>query len=448
MTSDSLDLLADLIAKARAAGAEAADAVFVSGTSLSVQRRLGKIEHVERSEGRDLGLRVFLGKRAAIVSSSAIDPSGFGRLAERAVAMAKVVPEDAFTGLAEDAATGAGPLDAAGLDLEDAAEPDTAALIERAAKAEDAALAVPGVTNSEGASAGYGRTELVLVTSAGFAGRFARTSHGVSATALAGAGTGMQRDYDYSGAVHLADLEDAAGIGHTAGEKAVARLNPSRPKTGRMPVVYDPRVASSLLGHLTGAINGASVARGTTFLKDKLGQAIFPKGVVVVDDARRLRGLRSTPFDGEGVPTGRLTLIDDGVLTTWLLDSRSARQLGMKSTASASRGTSGPPSPATRNLYLEPGALTPAELMADIGEGIYVTELIGMGVNGITGDYSRGAAGFMIRDGAIAEPVAELTIASTLQEMFAHITAANDLRFRRGVDSPTVRVEGMMVAGA
>ena len=270
----------------------------------------------------------------------------------------------------------------------------------------------------------------------------------MSATALAGHGTGMQRDYDYSTAVHLQDLEDAAGIGHTAGEKAVARLNPIRAKTAKMPVVYDPRVAGGLLGHLAGAINGASVARGTTFLKDKLGQAIFAPGIAVVDEPRRHRGLRSRPFDGEGVPTTTRCIIDNGVLTTWLLDSRSARQLGMKTTGHAGRGTGGPPSPGPTNLYLCAGPLSPAALMADIKEGIYVTELIGMGVNGITGDYSRGAAGFMIRDGALAEPVAEITIAGTLPEIFAHMTPANDLRFRRGTDAPTVRVEGLTVAGA
>ena len=437
------DLLHDLIRHAKAAGADAADAVLIAGTSIAVQRRLGRTEQLERSEGRDLGLRVFLGRRAAIVSSTAADPAGFAALAERAVAMARVVPEDPFGGLAEDMA----PPESVALDMEDPAEPDAAALIARASIAEEAALAVPGVTNTEGADAGYGRTEVLFVTSAGFTGRYARTSHSVSATALAGTGTGMQRDYDYSTAVHLSDLEDAAGIGRLAGEKAVARLNPGRPGTARLPVVYDPRVSSSLLGHLMGAINGASIARGTSFLKDCLGQAVFAPGIHVHDDPRRVRGPRSRPFDAEGVPTRAQALIEDGVLTTWLLDSRSARQLGMRSTGHAVRGTGGPPSPAPSNLYLAPGRMTPAELMADIREGLYVTELIGMGVNGLTGDYSRGAAGFMIRDGALAEPVAEITIAGTLLEMFRAMAPANDLRLRRGTDAPTVRVDGMTMAG-
>jgi PmbA protein len=441
---DELDLLADLIARARAAGADAADAVLVAGTSLSVQRRLGRTEHLERSEKRDLGLRVFVGRRQAVVSSSAVDPAGFALLAERAVAMARVVPEDPYAGLAELAAP---PDDAAPLELDDAAEPDAGTLTARAAAAEDAALAVPGVTNSEGAEAGYGRTVLVLASSAGFAGRFARTSHSVSASVLAGSGTAMQRDYDYVTSVHLADLEDAASIGRTAGERAVARLNPVRPKTAKIPVVFDPRVAGSLLSHFASAINGASVARGTSFLKNRMGTRVFAPGMTVVDDPRRRRGLRSRPFDGEGVPTGERLLAEDGILTTWLLDSRSARQLGLHSTGHASRGTGGPPNPAPTNLYLRPGTLSPAGLMADIREGIYVTEMIGMGINMVTGDYSRGAAGFMIRDGALAEPVAEVTIAGTLGDMFAALVPANDLVFRRGTDAPTLRVDGMTLAG-
>jgi PmbA protein len=443
MTSP-IDLLVDLIAKARAAGADAADAVLVSGTSLSVSRRLGETEHVERAEGRDLGLRVFLGKRAAVVSSTTIDASRFTELAERAVAIARVVPEDPHTGLADSAAP---PRDIP-LDLNDPAEPSAEALIARAAAAEDAARAVPGVTNSEGGDAGFGRTEAVLVTSAGFAGQWARTSHSVSAVVLAGSGTDMQRDYDSHSTVHLADLDDPVAIGRSAGERAVKRMHPNRPKTAKVPVIYDPRVAGGLLGHFAGAINGAGVARGTSFLKDKLGQRVFAAGITVRDDPLRVRGLRSRIFDGEGTPTEQRDLIADGVLTTWLLDSRSARQLGMHSTGHAARGTGGPPSPSPTNLYLAAGSIGPTELMADIKLGLYVTELIGMGVNGVTGDYSRGAAGFLIRDGAIAEPVAELTIAGNLHEMFLHLTPANDLRFRRGTDSPTVRVDGMTLAGA
>jgi PmbA protein len=439
---DTLNLLADLIARARAAGADAADAVLVAGNSVSVQRRLGRTEHLERAEGRDLGLRVFVGKRAAMVSSSAVDPASFIRLAEQAVDMARVVPEDPFAGLCEQMA----PPENIDLDLNDPYEPDEATLVARAATAEAAAMAVPGVTNSEGADASWGRTEIVLVTSAGFAGRTIRTGHSLSATALAGTGTGMQRDYDYSSAVYFADVEDAEAIGRSAGTRAIARLNPQKARTAKLPVVYDPRVSAGLIGHLVGGINGASVARGTSFLKDSMGARLFPAGITITDDPRRLRGQRSKPFDGEGVPTRARNLIENGILTTWILDSRSARQLGLVTTGNAARGTGGPPSPSTTNLFMHNGTLTPAELMADIKEGLYVTELIGMGINMVTGDYSRGAAGFMIRDGVLAEPVAEITIAGRLQDMFLNLTPANDLRLRRGTDAPTIRVEGLTLA--
>jgi PmbA protein len=442
--TDSLSLVSDLIRQARTAGADAADAVLVNGTSLSVASRQGKVEHLERSEGRDLGLRVFVGKRAAIVSSTSHDPAGFPDLIARAVAMAKVVPEDGFAGLAETWA----PPEPVDLDMVDPEEPAPDVLSARAAAAEAAAFSVHGVINSEGGEAGYGRTEIVLVTSAGFAGRRVGTSHSISATALAGTGTDMQRDYDYHSTVYFGDLDDPEKIGRSAGERAIARLNPARPKTARIPVVYDPRVAGSLLGHLAGSINGAGVARGTSFLKDKLGQRIFGTGVSIHDDPRRVRGMRSRVFDGEGTPTRARALIENGVLTTWLLESRSARQLGMTPTGHATRGTSGPPSASATNLYLAAGTMTPVELMADIKEGIYITEMIGMGVNGVTGDYSRGAAGFMIRDGALAEPVAEVTVAGNLMDMFAAMVPASDLVFRRGTDSPTVRIDGMTMAGA
>ena len=438
-----LATLADLIAAARRAGADAADALLVASAALSVKRRMGQIEQLERSEGFDIGLRVFIGQRQAIVASTDPDPRGFAALAERAVAMARVVPEDRFAGLPEKVVIP--PRD---LDLADAAEPSAEALLDRAAAAEEAALAVPGVTNSEGADAGWGRTEVALAASNGFAGTYVRTSHSISATALAGSGTAMERDYDWSSTVHLADLDDPVAIGRRAGEQAVRRLNPTRPRTARIPVVFDPRVAGSLLGHLSGAINGAAVARGTSFLKDRMGERVLAAGLVVRDDPLRPRGLRSRPFDGEGMPGAPRAVIDDGVLTTWLLDWRSARQLGLASTGHASRGTGGPPGPAATNLWLEPGPLTPAALMADITEGLYVTDLIGMGVNGVTGDYSRGAAGFMIRGGALAEPVSEVTIAGNLRDIFLNMTPANDLAFRRGTDSPTVRVEGLTLAGA
>jgi PmbA protein len=434
--------LADLLAAAKRAGADEADAVYFAGTSLSVSRRLGQIEHVERSEGRDLGLRVFVGERSAIVSAPGLDPATFADIAERAIAMARLVPADPLSGLLDVV-----PVPALDLDMEDRAEPDAAMLGLRAGEAEDAALAVAGITNSEGADASYSRSQAVLVTSRGFAGSYRRTGYSISATALAGSGTGMQRDYDYTSAVHQADLDDPARIGHSAALRALARLNPTRPKTTKLTVIYDPRVSASLVGHLAGAVNGAGIVRGTSFLRDKMGAQIFATGITIRDDPHRRRGLRSRPFDGEGQPTAPLDIIADGVLQTWVLDSRSAKQLGLRTTGSASRGTSGPPGPSTSNLYLAAGSLSPEDLMADIKEGLYVTELIGSGINGITGDYSRGAAGFMIRDGKLAEPVAEVTIADNLIGMFQRMVPANDLRFLRGTDAPTIRIDDMTLAG-
>nr|WP_321983645.1 TldD/PmbA family protein [uncultured Lichenicoccus sp.] len=442
----SESLIERLVALATASGADAADAVLIRSTAVGVQVRQGKTEELERSESSDIGLRVFVGHRSAIVSATSVDPNRFQALAEQAIAMARVVPEDRWAGLCDESAPGL--FDAAGLELEDPTEPDVAALVARAGVAEAAALAVHGVTNSLGASASFGRTEVVLVTSRGFSGRYARSSHSISASVLAGSGTDMQRDYDAHGVVHLEDLDDPATIGHSAGERAVARMNPAKPKTGQMPVVYDPRVSGSLLGHLSGAINGAAVARGTSFLKDRMGSRILRQGLHVTDDPRRRRGLRSRPFDGEGVATSELVLVEDGMLQSWVLDGRSARQLGLVTNGHAARGPSSPPGPSTTNLSLSPGALTPSELMADITEGLYITEMMGSAVNGITGDYSRGASGFMIRNGALAEPVAEITVAGNLLPMLAEMTPANDLVFRRGTDAPTIRIDGMTVAGA
>ncbi len=440
-----LDRLSDLIARARAAGADAADAVLVAGTSLSVARRLGKTEHVERSEGQDLGLRVFLGKQAAIVSATSIDPAGFADLAERAVAMAKVVPEDPYAGLADTAAP-----------------PDTQVPRHGGpVRALHRGAGRPRRRRRGRRPGGAGHHQLrgrrcrvqPRRDLPGHLGRVRRhvgvgTSHSISATALVGEGTGMQRDYDYHSKVYLADLDDPAAIGRSAGEPGAGAAQPDTAENretagGLRSRGSRPRCSGSLIG----AINGASVARGTSFLKEKLGQKIFASGIFVHDDPRRVRGPRSRVFDGEGTPTKARALIEDGVLTTWLLDSRSARQLGMVSTGHASRGTSGPPSPSASNLWLAAGTMTPAELMADIKLGLYITEMMGSGVNGVTGDYSRGAAGFLIRDGKLAEPVAEITVAGHALEMFANLTPANDLVFRRGTDSPTVRVEGMTMAG-
>jgi PmbA protein len=439
------DRAADLIARAMKSGADAADVVYAADASTDVQVRLGALEDVGRSEGEEIGLRVFAGKRSATVSSSDLSPRALDALAERAVAMARQAPEDAFAGLApeEMLMRNAAP----DLDLEDDAEASPEELRARALACEEAARAVTGVTNSEGGSASQGRMIMALATSHGFAGGYGGTSHSVSASVLAGEGSGMERDYDYHIVRHLAALDGSERIGRQAGERAVARLNPIRLKSGTMSVVFDPRVGGSLIGHLLGAITGSSIARKTSFLLDRLGDAIFSSGITIVDEPHRPRGMRSRPFDGEGLATASSKIIDKGVLSNWLMDSASARQLGLQPTGHAARGVSGAPGAGPSNLHLEPGEVSPAVLMADIKSGFYVTDLIGMGVNGLTGDYSRGASGFLIEDGHITKAVSEVTIASNLKDMFAALIPANDLEFRHGTNVPTLRIDGMMIAG-
>lgn len=443
--ADRISLLESLIAKAKRLGAEAADAVVFDSVSSSVSYRLGKLEEVERSESQDLGLRVFIGKQQAAVASTDMSARALDLLAERAVAMARTTPEDPYCGLASrELLAKTWPK----LDLEDSIEPSSERLVELAKNCEGAAREVPGITNSEGASAGWGRGAVALVTSEGFAGGYATTNISVSVSVLAGEGTHMERDYDFSSARHGADLGDPQSVGRNAAERTLKRLHPRKVKSQPVPVIFDPRVSNSIIGHLAGSINGVSIARGTSFLKEKMGQRIFPAGLRIVDDPHIVRGVRSKPFDGEGVANRAMNLVEDGVLKTWLLDSASARQLGLVTTGHAARGTGGPPSPSTSNLYMVPGKLTPAALMADIADGFYVNELIGMGVSGVTGDYSRGAAGFWIENGKITYPVSEVTIAGNLNAMFAQLTPANDLVFKYGTNAPTLRIEGMTVAGS
>ncbi len=437
---------ADLVAAARTAGADAADALYFGDASTQVQVRLGKLEDVERSEGEEIGLRLFFGRRSASVSSSDLSAEALSALVERAAAMAREAPEDPYAGLAPEDRLLRG--DTPFLDSDDGADPAPAALRERAAQAEDAARAVAGVTNSEGGSASASRTVTALATSHGFVRGYSTSGYGCSASVIAGEGGGMQRDYAYHSARHHADLEDAGAIGTRAGRRAVARLDPGKLGSGPMPIVYDPRVGAGLLGHFAGAITGSSVARRSSFLLERMGEQVFAAGITIRDDPHRVRGLRSKPFDGEGLPTAPRDLVADGVLLSWLIESASGRQLGLAPTGHATRGISGAPGAGTTNLYLAAGSVSPEELMSDIKLGLYVTELIGQGVNPVTGDYSRGASGFVIRDGQLAEPVAEITIASNLKDMFLNLHAASDLAFRRAIDVPTLRIEGMMVAGA
>lgn len=441
---DGLELLGDILAAAKRAGADAADAVWIRSTALGVRRRLGVQEKLERAEAYDFGLRVFIGKRQAIVSSTDFSAPTIAELVARAVAMARVAPEDPYCGIA-------GPGDivrrALALEICDTTEPTAPGLNAQADRAEDAARAVAGVTNSEGAEAGWSKSVVAIAASNGLAQTYSVSNHSLSVSVLAGTGTEMERDYEFSTAVFVEDLASPEDIGRSAGERTVKRLEPRKVATTQVPIVFDPRVSGGFVRNLAAAINGQSIARGTSFLKDRLGKTVFRPGIRIVDDPLRPRGLRSKPFDAEGIATARRVYVEDGTLASWVLDLASARQLGLATTASAARGTASPPSPQPTNFYLEPGGLSPTALMADIRSGFYVTEMIGSGVNIVTGDYSRGATGFWIENGAIGYPVSEVTVAGSLKSMFADLTPANDLVFRYGVDAPTVRIDGMTVAG-
>lgn len=438
--------VADLVERAKAAGADAADAIYAGGVSTEVSIRLGELEDVERSEGEEIGLRFFLGQRSATVSSSDLSDDAMAVLVERAAAMARETPEDRYAGLAPEdrLMTGTAPH----LDIDDGGDADPEALRYRALAAEDAARAVIGVTNSEGGSASASRSIMALATSHGFCGVYSGSGHGCSASVIAGTGSGMERDYAYRTARHLEDLDSPQAIGQRAGERAVRRLNPAKVSSGALPVVFDPRVSGGLLGHLIGAITGSSITRGTSFLRDCLGERIFAEGVSICDDPHRRRGLRSRPFDAEGLPVAASRIVDDGVLTTWLLDSASARQLELEPTGHAKRGVGGSPSAGTSNLHLEAGSVSRDDMIGAIDRGILVTDLFGQGVNPLTGDYSRGASGLLIEKGEIGAPVSEITIAGNLKDMYAALVPASDLEFIRGIDAPTVRIDGMTVAGA
>ena len=442
--TDQLELLSDLLDTATAAGADAADAVTYESTSLSVRWRLGELEQLERSESRDLGLRVFVGQRQAIVSSSDLSPDTLKEVVERVVAMARVAPEDAYCGLADPGQLIDDPPE---IDIDDTCEPDTESLVEQAKAAEETARSVKGITNSEGSEAGWSRGRIAIAATNGFARSYGSSQHSLGACVLAGEGLGMERDYDYSVAVYREDLVSAEEIGRNAGEKAVKRLGARKVETCQVPVVYDPRISRGLLSHFAGAVNGGAISRGTSFLLDSKDESVFGSAISIVDEPHRARGLNSKPFDGEGVANRTRLLVEEGVLRSWVLDLATGRQLGLDTTGHASRGTSAPPAPSTTNLYMKPGSCSREELMADIIEGLYVTELIGMGVNMVTGDYSRGATGFWIENGEIAFPVSEMTIAGNLKDMFARLIPADDLEFLYGTNAPTIRIDGMTVAG-
>jgi len=442
------DLAHALLDAARRAGADAADALVIEGTSVSIDVREGRLEHAERAEGLDLGLRVLVGKRQACVSSSDASAATLAMMAERAVAMAREAPEDPFAGLADPAQLSA-RRDADGFELHDpAAEPDPAELESDARRAEAAARAVPGISQIDQSSASYSHRTIYLAASNGFAGGYERTSRNTACVAITGEGTAMERDWVSESRIFQADLPSPESIGTLAGERAAALKGSRKPPSGAFPVLYDERVAGSLIGHLTMAINGVAIARGASWLRDALGQPVLPAGFALTEDPHRIRIPGTRPFDAEGLATSRRLWVEDGVLQGWVLDLATARKLGMDSTANAARGPSAPPSPSLSNLALTPGSASRADLIRDMGTGLLITSLIGSTINPTTGDYSRGASGFWVENGQIAFPVNECTIAGNLRDMLLRLTAANDARAHLSTQVPSLLVEGLTIAGA
>ena len=446
MTPPLSDLTLALLDAARKAGADSADALAVQGTSLSIEIRKGALEQAERSEGVEIGLRVLMGRRQACVSASDTSAATIRALAERAVAMAAEAPEDPNAGLADPDQLAQG-WDLAALDLADPGDEPSAAQLEAQARAVEAAALQDGITQVE-AAAGYGRRALHMAGTNGFAGGYGRTTTSLSAVAFTGQGTDMQRDYAGESRVYAADLPGADGIGRLAAERALQRVGSVKPRTGTYPVVYDERVAASLIGHLLSAINGTSIARGSSWARDLLGKQVLPAGLSLIEDPHRPRMSASRPFDGEGLATRRRDIVADGVLTGWVLDLATGRKLGMASTANAMRGTSAPPSPSTSNIDLTQGSVSRDDLLKQMGTGLLVTSMIGSTISATTGDYSRGASGFWVENGQLAYPVHECTIAGNLRDMLLRIIPANDARAHLSSRVPSLLIDGMTLAGA
>ncbi len=447
MTQTLAALTEMMLAAARKAGAEAADTLAVEGTSVSIDVRSGKLEHAERSEGVDIGLRVIIGKRQACVSSSDTRPETIDQMAERAVAMARLAPEDPTNGLA-DAAALASERDVSRLELSDpTADPDPAMLQADAARAEAAALAIKGVSQVQSASAAFGRRAVWLAASNGFSAGYERSDRSISCVAITGTGTGMERDYDFDSRIFQADLRTPEDIGTSAAERAIARAAPRKPKTGAYPVLFDERIANSLIGHILQAINGTMIGRGSSWLRSAMGAQILPKGLSIIENPHRPRTSASRLFDAEGLPTVPRAIVEDGILKTWTLDLATARRLGLESTANAARGTTAPPSPAATNIALTQGNKSRDQLITEMGTGLLITSMIGSTINPNTGDYSRGASGFWVENGEIAYPVNECTVAGNLRDMLMRITPANDGRAHLSRVVPSLLVEGLTLAG-
>ncbi len=444
MNKELLDIAQDIVARALKHGATAADAMVYERRDSSISIRQGVVEELEQSEAREIGLRVFAGQSSAIIAGSVLTQDARDRLVTRAMAMAKLAPPDPYLGIATPDQLAKIDLD---LDLVSKTSPTAAELKYLAEETESLALAVPGITRSNGAGASSSSSDIALASSNGFAKSYKRTGFGFSVSVIAGEGTNMVRDYDGTSANHFEDLETPQKIASTAAERAVKRMNPQKLQSQAVPVIFDRRVASSLVGHLSSAINGSSIARGVSFLKDQLGHQIFKNNITIVDDPHRLRGFASRSFDSEGLATSPRNFIDKGMLTSWVLDLRSARQLNLQPTGNGSRGLASQPSPSTSNMHMEPGAQSPAEMIKALNKGLLITEFIGSSINPATGDYSRGVSGFWIENGEIKFPVSEVTVAGNLKDMFMNLTPANDLIFKSSTNAPSCLVEGMTIAG-
>ena len=447
MAENLANMAKALIKAAKGAGADAADALVVEGQSVSIDVRAGALEQAERAEGIDLGLRVLIGQRQAIVSFSDANPDLFEGMAERAVAMAREAPEDPYIGLADPDQL-AKDYDVDALEMFDpSAAPSPAELQDDAMRCEAAALAVSGISQVSGCGSGYGAQKVHLEMSNGFSGGYRRSSRSTSCVAITGSGTEMERDYAGESRIFQADLPSPEEIGALAAERTIARAGARKPNTGAYPVVYDERISSGLIGHLLGAVNGASVSRGSSWLRDKLGEQVLPKGMSIIENPHRVRISGSKPFDGEGLATARRMVVEDGILQGWTLDLASAKKLGMQSTANASRGTSSAPSPSIGNIELTAGSKSRAELLAEMGTGLLITSMIGSSINPTTGDYSRGASGFWVENGEIQYPVNECTVAGNLHEMLAGIEVANDGQSHLSRVVPSILVQGLILAG-
>ena len=442
------DVMNILIDTALSNGATAADCVLSRSRGLSLTRRLGKDETIERYEDFDTGLRVFVGNKIASVSTNDNSETTIRDVAKRAVDMAKIAPQDDFSLIASLETLNDFPIqNSISVDSYDKVEPNIDIIRDRAKEVEDAALSVKGITNSDGADASWGEGETLLMTSNGFFGSSKKSNHSVSVVVIAEKDGKMERDYDYSSKVFGKDLRNSNQIGIEAAKKTLARMGATKPLTGKYPVIFDPRVSRSIAGHFASAINGSAIARKTSFLKDMLNKQIANPSINVIDDPFLKRGLGSRLFDAEGLGSRKYTLIENGVLKQWLLDLSSAKQLNLSPSGNARRGISGPPSPGTSNFMISPGDITPENLIKNVSEGFFITDMIGSSISMITGDYSRGASGFWIKNGELSQPITEATIAGNLKEMFMTLQPANDLDYSHSINSPTLLIEGMTIAG-